>query len=160
MYPDIGPIGWQFNKVASEGVTVYNGLTMSTAEVGPNNTGPVTFRASGFMGSNNLSANGFVTMYQASLQGTGPVSFDSCHFGGWDEGTVKGQHCIIAECPTLLVTGCEFMDSRGDRKDIQLGAGVNSAEIVGNRAENGFQITDDTTPGADLLIALNTGMTP
>lgn len=160
MYPDVGPTGWQFNKVAAEGVTVYNGLTMSTAEVGPNNTGPVTFRASGFMGSNNLSANGFVTLYQANLQGTGPVSFDSCHFGGWDEGVTKGQHCIIANCPTLLVTGCEFIDSRGDRKDIQLGAVVRSADIVGNRAENGFQITDDTTPGANLQVTLNTRMTP
>jgi len=58
------------------------------------------------------------------------------------------------------VTGCEFIDSRGDRKDIQLGAAVRSADIVGNRAENGFQITDDTTPGTNLQITLNTKMTP
>ncbi len=160
MYPDIGSTGWQFNKVAADGVTVYNGLTMSTVEVGPNNTGPVTFRASGFMGSNNAVSNGFVTLYQANIQGTGPVTFDACHFGGWDEGTQKGQHCIIANAPSLVVTGCEFIDSRGDRKDIQLGALVRDAEIVGNRAENGFQVTNNTAAGANLQIGLNTEVTP
>ncbi len=163
MYPDIGPTGWDFKRVAPEGVTVYNGLTMSTVEVGANNTGPITFRASGFIGSNNATTNGFATLYQANLLGTGTVTFDSCHFSGWDEGTVKGNYCIIANNPALVVTGCEFNDGRTTapyRPDIQLGPNVRFADITGNRAEKGFQLTNNTTAGADLHIALNTNATP
>lgn len=160
MYPDIGPIGWQINQVAEEGIEIYNGLTMSTVHTGPDNTGPVTFRASGFIGSNNANANGFLTEHQAYLRGTGPVTFDSCHFSGWDEGAVKGKHCIVSEGPALSVTGCEFNDSRGDRLDIELGPGVQWAKIEGNRAENDFHVSNFALQGAEILVGLNTNWTP
>ncbi|HOS02990.1 MAG TPA: CocE/NonD family hydrolase [Candidatus Hydrogenedentes bacterium] len=159
MYPDVTQKAFDIQKVdPATGLTIRNGLIFSGVDVGAANTGAVTFAASGFMGSNNLSANGFVTTYHANLLGTGPVTFDACHFSGWDEGATKGVHCIIANCASVAITGCEFGDGRGDRKDIQLGANVQNAEIVGNRAQNGFQWTNNAPPGANVVVQYNTGL--
>lgn len=161
MYPDISPNAFDIQEVdPDKGIQITNGLIFSGVSVGPDNTGPVTFSASGFIGSNNQCANGFVTTYHANLQGTGHVTFNACHFNGWDEGSPSGVPCIVADCTSVTLTGNEFNDSRGDRLDVELGSNVEAAIVTANRGRNGFQLIDNTGASADKQIALNTGTNP
>lgn len=145
---DIGPVAVKVDQVQGHsGVSFVNGQFMSGIEVSEANTGPVKFTASGFWG---VQERGIFCTSHATLAGSGPVSFDGCHFTMWDI-EKKGAPAIDANCKALAIRGCDFVDA--DRRQVRLGGAVESAIITGNRLRGGQKI--ETPAGKTFTIGLN-----
>jgi hypothetical protein len=122
---DIGPCAVQIDATqAHAGVSFVNGQFMAGVKVSPTNQGPVKFTACGFWGVQN------VTKTHADLQGKGQVSFENCHFTGWDQAGEKSP-AIRASGGGLSVIGCDFMDEK--KLQIVIEQGLDAAVIMGNR---------------------------
>ncbi len=165
VYPDITPLAYKIEEVdPAAGISIVNGLAMSTAQVDATNTGPVKFTGCVFIGSDTAVNNGYITWRQADLQGSGTVSFESCTFSGWDnpkvaEAAPQGTACIKSNCKSLIVTGNEFIASRTGQPKIELGANTEEAVIAANRMRYGVIIQNNAPPTADVQLGLNVGGT-
>lgn len=131
---DIGPLAVRVDDCQSHaGISFVNGQFMAGIQIQPTNTGPVKFTACGFWG-----VAGETTTH-AELRGKGQVSFSNCHFISWDQKKTQAP-AILAEAGGLSVIGCDFMDA--GKPQITIGAGVESAELMGNRYRGGARIDD------------------
>ena len=103
---DITPMAVRVDRVQGHaGVQFVNGQFMAGIEVQETNTGPVKFTACGFWPVEETASH-------ARISGRGHVTFNGCHFAGWDKkGT--GAACIEANGEGLTVMGCDFMDEGG-----------------------------------------------
>lgn len=130
---DIGPVAVRVDASQSHaGLAFSNCQMMAGIEIGSTNKGPVKFSNCGFWGIPT-------TDYHASIDGSGTVIFSSCHFQGWARNN-SSSPAIVAKGGSVLVNGCEFIDT--GKHHIELEDGVRSASIVGNRFTGGAKITD------------------
>jgi hypothetical protein len=141
---DVGPVAVQVDACQGHaGLSFVNGQIMATVRVAETNTGPVKFTNCGFWPIGT-------TERQADLAGQGTVTFNGCHFAGWDNPD-RGEPCIFANCTGLMVTGCDFM--KAGPPQIVLGEGVESAVIAMNRLRGGAKIENRSQ--GDVQIGLN-----
>jgi hypothetical protein len=147
---DIGPTAVRVEQVQGHsGISFVNGQFMSGIEVSEANTGPVKFTACGFWG-NNEPKRGLVCGPHATLAGSGPVTFDNCHFTNWDM-AAKGVPAIDANGQAVAVRNCDFVDA--GKRHIRLGPAVKSAIVIGNRLRGGAKIDAPTKDG--IVIGMN-----
>lgn len=148
---DIGPVAVRVDQVmAHAGISFVNGQFMNTIEVSEENTGPVKFTACGFWGNSEPHLK---CTSHARLAGSGNVSFENCHFIAWDIAN-EGVPAIDARCRGLSVHNCDFMDA--GKQQIRLGAGVESAIIMGNRLRGGTRLE---TPAEHKFVILGNSET-
>jgi hypothetical protein len=121
---DIGPTAVRVESSQSHaGISFVNGQFMSGIEIGENNSGPVKFTACGFWGIPT-------TDHHASLNGTGHVTFNSCHFIGWGQKDLKAP-AIHAKRGGITVSNCDFIDL--GKTQVVIENAMDAAIIVGNR---------------------------
>ncbi len=143
---DIGPVAVRVDACQNHaGIAFANAQIMATVVIGPKNTGPVKFSNCGFWPIKT-------TAHQAILEGTGTVTFASCHFAGWARSDARAP-CLLVKAGSVLVNGCEFVPE--GKTQIELGPGVRSAAIVGNRFRGGPNITSSAPASANVQIGLN-----
>lgn len=143
---DVGPLAIQVDACQGHaGLAFSNCQIMATVVVGPENHGPVKFSNCGFWPVGSTDSH-------AIIDGSGTVTFSSCHFAAW---AAKDENapCIKVVNGSVIVNGCEFMMSDG--RQIELGPGTKSAAIVGNRFRGGQQIVDNSAEGASVQIGFN-----
>ena len=102
----------------------------SQVVVGAGNKGPVRFVNSAFWGPSSQIAY---------LNGTGTVSFSSCSFVQWDLQAKDGRAGIRAFDGNLILQNNDFDE---DKTQVELGAGVKKAVIVGNILTGKKRIVD------------------
>jgi hypothetical protein len=78
-----------------------------------------------------------VTGPHANLKGSGYVTFNECHFVGWDQKN-EGQPAIYADNRGLTVSSCDFVDS--GKKQIFIGGNVKGAIVMGNHLRGGAKV--------------------
>ncbi len=128
---DVGP-----NAVLVEASQQHAGIAFNNCQfmagivVTETNTGPVKFSNCGFWGIET-------TTHHADLAGRGHVTFNGCHFNGWDNAKT-GAACIRAHCEGLTVQACDFMDS--GKHQISLGQECKAPIVVGNRLRGGEMV--------------------
>jgi hypothetical protein len=125
---DIGPIAVQVDACQPHaGLAFSNCQIMATVITGPDCSGPVKFSNCGFW---PISKTGS----QATLEGTGTVTFSSCHFSGW---AVDGSNaaCIDVRKGTVLIQACDFMAA--DKTQIRVGPAADGVAITGCRLRGG-----------------------
>lgn len=143
---DIGPIAVQVDASQPHaGVAFVNGQFMSTIVVGPENRGPVKFSNCGFW---QIAT----TDNQAVIEGTGTVTFTSCHFTDWAMKDPEAP-CIDVKQGSIIVNACEFI-AKG-KKHIQFGPDTESAAIFGNRFRGGANIINNAPADAEIEIGMN-----
>lgn len=121
---DVGPVAVRVESVQEHaGISFVNGQFMAGIEIADTNAGPVKFTSCGFWGVDTTESH-------AVLKGKGHTFFTACHFNGWDRKGTSAP-CIVAERGGLTVNGCDFMDA--GKTHIRLGAGIDTALIIGNR---------------------------
>lgn len=142
---DVGPLAVLVDHVqAHSGISFVNSQMMATVKVSSTNRGPVKFTACGFWPVKETGP-------QAVLDGQDTVSFNACHFAGWDQAN-QGEPCISANAGSLIVNGCDFLKDKAKRQ-IVLGEKLRSAVIAANRFRGGAKI-ENHSPG-DVQIGLN-----
>jgi len=121
---DIGPTAVRVESSQTHaGVSFVNGQFMAGIEVAETNSGPVRFTACGFWGIPT-------TDHHASLNGTGHVMFNSCHFIGWGQKDLKTP-AIHAKRGGLTVSNCDFIDL--GKTQVVIENAMDVAIIMGNR---------------------------
>ncbi len=121
---DIGPTAVRVESSQTHaGISFVNGQFMSGVEVAESNSGPVKFTACGFWGI-------ATTDYHAMLNGSGHVTFNSCHFIGWGQKDVKAP-AIHAKRGGVTVSNCDFIDL--GKTQVVIENAMDAAIIVGNR---------------------------
>ncbi|MCX8063755.1 MAG: glycoside hydrolase family 55 protein [Candidatus Hydrogenedentes bacterium] len=149
-YMDITPCAVKIESaMENAGITFVNSSFMSKVVVSPNNYGPIKFIGCGFWGIEGLD-------YQTYLEGKGSITFEGCHFSGWDR-KYKGFPCIYANTRDILITGCEFLNSQINYPLIHLGANVRNALITANISQSRFEIKNETFKGASVIVENNLG---
>jgi hypothetical protein len=104
---DMGPVA-----VLVENSQPHAGLSFSNCQmfgdiiIGPDNPGPVKFDATGFFGSIH-GTNGTA---HAKVSGSGPVSFNNCHFNAIDPNCISNRVIVIAGAP-VSIQGCSLLDT-------------------------------------------------
>jgi hypothetical protein len=142
---DVGPLAALVDEVQPHaGISFSNSQFMATVKVAGTNRGPVKFVGCGFWPIKETGP-------QAILEGRDTVTFNACHFAGWDEQN-KGTACIEASGGALIVNGCDFLKEKAKRQ-IVLGEHVQSAVIAANRFRGGAKIENRSR--ADVQIGLN-----
>jgi hypothetical protein len=143
---DIGPVAVQVDSSqAHSGIAFSNSQFMSQVVIGPENQGPVKFSNCGFW---PIEA----TDTQAVIQGSGTVTFTSCHFADWARRD-KNSPCVLAKSGSVILNGCEFVAE--GKKQVELGPGTVSAAIYGCRFRGGQSITNKAPKSADVQIGMN-----
>jgi len=141
---DVGPCAVLVDACQGHaGLVFSNGQFMSGIEIKDTDRGPVKFMGCGFWAIETTTSH-------AVIEGDGQVTFDGCHFNGWDRAGT-GAPCIHAKSGGLTVTACDFMDE--GKNQISLEPAVESAIIVGNRLRGGAKI--DNRSQGDVQIGLN-----
>lgn len=136
---DVGPIAFQVDEVQGHaGIALSNCQIMAQVVVGPKNTGPVKLSNCGFWPINTTDT-------QAVVEGSGTVTFTSCHFADWALKD-KASPCIRVKSGSVIVNGCEFL--AGGKTQIELGPATRSAAILGCRLAGGEKITNNAPKGA------------
>lgn len=102
----------------------------SQVVVGAGNAGPVRFVNSAFWGPSSQIAH---------LNGTGTVSFSSCSFVQWDLQAKDGRAAIRAFDGNLILQNNDFDD---DKTQVELGANLKKAVIVGNVMNGKLRVVD------------------
>lgn len=74
------------------------------------------------------------------------LGFAQCTFNAWDAKN-QGNSALIASAGRLLVQGCDF---QADLPQIELGAGVSKAVILGNMIKGSTRITN-ASPGKVMI---------
>ena len=143
---DVGPCAVQVDACQGHaGVVFTNGQFMAGIQIKETNSGPVKFMGCGFWGIESTASH-------AVIEGSGQVTFDGCHFNGWDRGAT-GAPCIHAKSGGLTVMACDFMDE--GKNQITLEPEVEAAVVVGNRLRGGAKI--DNRSEGEVQIGLNAG---
>jgi len=127
------------------GVAFSNCQFMARVVVGPANGGPVKFANCGFWPIESTDS-------QAVIEGSGTVTFTSCHFSGWANKDANAA-AILVKSGSLIVNGCEFLAE--GKKQIELGPGAHSAAILGCRFRGGEKITNNAPASANVQMGLN-----
>lgn len=130
---DVGPVAALIEDCqAHAGIAFTNGQFMAGIKVTASNTGPVKFHNCGFWPIPT-------TDWHARLEGSGHVTFNGCHFSDW---AAKTPHtpAIIAHNSGLTVMGCDFMAA--GKAQMEIGAEVKSAIVLGNRLRGGEKIVN------------------
>jgi len=141
---DIGPTAVLVDAVQGHaGVAFTNSQFMAGVAVKETNGGPVKFNNCGFWPIED-------TARMADLRGGGQVTFNACHFSGWDQ-KGAGEPAIYADCDGLTVSSCDFMAA--GKAQITLGPNLRAGVIVGNRLRGGAKIANDSK--GDVQIGLN-----
>jgi hypothetical protein len=142
------------------GIAFSNSQFMAQAIISPTNKGPVKFANCGFWGRG-------ATTNQAVIDGSGTVTFTACHFASWARKPGSEESaCILVNRGSVIISGCEFFREEpnrhelhalgcGGKNQIELGAGTQSAVILGNRFRGGESIINHAPPGAKVQIGLN-----
>ncbi|MBN1347217.1 MAG: hypothetical protein JXQ73_31285 [Phycisphaerae bacterium] len=144
---DVGPLAVLVDEVQRHsGISFVNCQMMATVKVAATNRGPVKFTGCGFWPIKETGP-------QAILDGQDTVSFNACHFAGWDENK-SGQACIVAAAGSLIVTGCDFLKEKAV-KHVVLGEKLQSAVITASRFRGGEKIENHSH--GDVQIGLNVG---
>ena len=142
---DVGPLAVLVEEVQRHsGISFVNSQFMATIKIAAGNRGPVKFTACGFWPVKETGP-------QAILDGQDTVSFNACHFSGWDQAN-KGEPCIVANNGSLIVNGCDFLKDKAKRQ-IVLGEKVVSAVISSNRLRGGAKIENRSK--GDVQVGLN-----
>jgi len=132
---DVGPLAVQADQVMPHaGVSFVNCQFMSTINVSEENRGPLKFTNCGFWGVDERGAKrigfpGRSTRSHATVRGTGHITFNTCHFNGWNRQD-KNDPCINAISGGLTVNCCEFQE---EWPNIVLGKDMEAVIIMGNR---------------------------
>jgi hypothetical protein len=138
---DIGPTAVRIESSQSHaGISFVNGQFMSGIEVAEGNSGPLKFTACGFWGI-------ATTDHHAMLNGTGHVTFNSCHFIGWGQKDLKAP-AIHANRGGLTVSNCDFIDL--GKSQIIVENAVDAAIIIGNRLRGQNLITNHAQDRAQI----------
>ena len=128
---DVGPTAVLVEDCQGHaGIAWTNCQFMSGIEIKETNTGPVKFANCGFWGIESTTTH-------ANIRGSGHVTFNECHFNGWDRKN-EGQPAINADGNGLTVAACDFMDA--DHKQVVLGENAKAVIIMGNRLRGGAKI--------------------
>ncbi len=136
---DIGPIAVQVDEVQGHaGVAFTNGQFMSQVVIGPKNAGPVKFSNCGFWPI-------ATTDTQAVVEGSGTVTFTSCHFADWAVKD-KTSSAIRVKSGSLIVSACEFLAE--GKTQIEFGPATRSATVFGSRFAGGEKIINNAPKGA------------
>ncbi len=144
---DVGPLAVLVEQVQGHsGISFANSQFMATVQVAATNRGPVKFTACGFWPVKETGS-------QAILDGQDTVSFNACHFAGWDRQRT-GAPCIVANRGSLIVNGCDFLDAEAKRQ-IVLGEKLDSAVITSSRLRGGAKIENHSH--GDVQVGLNVG---
>jgi len=147
-YMDITPCAIKIDSaMENAGLSFLNSSFMAKIIVSSSNRGPVKFIGCGFWGTKDSD-------YQAFTEGYGSVTFDACHFSGWDR-ISKGFPCINANSRYLIVSNCEFIGASIENSIIQLGPRVRSGLITSNISHGTFEITNNTLKSANIIIKDN-----
>ncbi len=147
-YMDITPCAVKVDSaMENAGISFLNSSFMAKVVVEPCNRGPVKFVGCGFWGTKDLDS-------QAILGGYGSVTFDACHFSGWDR-ISKGFPCINANNRSLIISNCEFIGNSIENPIIQLGPRVRSGIITSNISHGAFNITNNSLKSAKIIIKDN-----
>lgn len=142
---DISPLSVKIDALQGHaGVSFVNGQFMGGVEISNTNTGPVKFTSCGFWGVAGQ------TDHHAVIAGTGEVTFTACHFISWAQKTADAA-AILANAGNVIINGCEFMDA--NKRDVELGAGVESAVVMGCRFHSKPEIVNKSK--GDVQIGLN-----
>lgn len=121
---DIGPTAVRVESSQTHaGISFVNGQFMSGIEVAEANSGPVKFTACGFWGIPT-------TDHHAMLNGTGHVTFNSCHFIGWGQKDVKSP-AIHAKRGGVTISNCDFIDL--GKTQVVIENAMDAAIVIGNR---------------------------
>lgn len=153
---DLSPTGMLVDEVgAGTGVSFVNSQFMAGIEVAPSNRGQVKITACGFWGLDKknvdrLGAPG-PTRSHAVIRGTGHVSFNACHFHGWNRYD-EGDPCINAIEGGVTVTGCEFGEPW---PSIRVGPDVEAAIITANRFVDVAPAPEVHAPAPRVQMGLN-----
>jgi hypothetical protein len=138
---DIGPTAVRVESSQSHaGISFVNGQFMSGIEVVDGNSGPVKFTACGFWGIPT-------TDHHALLNGTGQVTFNSCHFIGWGQKDLKAP-AIHAKRGGVTISNCDFMDL--GKTQVVIENAMEAAIIVGNRLRGQNLITSHAQDRAQI----------
>lgn len=153
---DICPTGMRVDEVgAGTGVSFVNSQFMAGIEVAASNRGQVKLTACGFWGldKNNAKRLGAPgpTRSHAVIRGTGHVSFNACHFHGWDR-YEEGDPCLDAVEGGLTVNGCEFGEPW---PSIRVGSEVEAAIITANRFVDVAPVPEIHAPPGRVQMGLN-----
>lgn len=142
---DVGPLAVLVDYVQPHsGISFVNCQMMATVRVAATNRGPVKFTGCGFWPIKETGS-------QAVLDGQDTVSFNACHFAGWDEQD-KGEACIVAHNGSLIVNGCDFLKAKA-KKHVVLGEKLKSAVISASRFRGGSKI--ENLSRGDVQVGLN-----
>lgn len=145
MYMDVTPNAVVVDDATrSAGVSFVNGSFMSGVVVGKDNKGPVKFIGCGFWAAPECSSH-------AKLDGRGTVTFEGCHFSGWDKKR-EGAYCIDANARRVIITGNDFETDRPDHNKVRLGNMVRAAVVSQNHMEGGQLIENNAPSYADVII--------
>jgi len=120
------------------GIAFNNCQMMGAVEVLPTNEGPVKFSNCGFWGVSPGDFQNPGTGSMAVLAGLGHVTFTGCHFT-WCDKKNENAPVIRAQCDGLTVMACDFMDPK---PQLEIGAAVKAAIVVGNRFRHGAKIAN------------------
>lgn len=135
---DIGPVAFQVDEVQGHaGIALTNCQIMAQVVVGPKNTGPVKLSNCGFWPISSTDT-------QAVVEGSGTVTFTSCHFSDWALND-KSAPAIRVKSGSVIVSGCEFLAE--GKTQIELTPATRSAAIFGCRFAGGEKITNNAPTG-------------
>ena len=146
---DIAPVAVRVeHSQPHAGIAFSNSQFMGSIEVAKTNAGPVKFSNCGFWGpqAGDFQNPGMTTL--ATLEGTGHVTFNACHFTWWDR-KAEGSPCIRARCEGLTLMACEFMEAKAH---LELAAALKAGIIVGNRFRGGAKLSNQ---GATVQMGFN-----
>jgi hypothetical protein len=130
---DVGPVAVLVEHSQTHaGIAFNNSQFMAGIKVADTNTGPVKFGNCGFWPIPT-------TDWHADLAGSGHVTFNGCHFSDWAQKT-PGTPAIKARCSGLTVMASDFMAA--GKNQIEVGEGVKSAIVIGNRLRGGAKVVD------------------
>lgn len=143
---DIGPVSVQVDASQGHaGIAFSNCQFMATVKIGKTNRGPVKFSNCGFWPTPK-------TNEQAVVEGTGTVSFNSCHFAGWARSD-KAAPCISVKSGSVIVSGCQFIAA--GKTQIKLAAATESAVILGNQFRGGQKVVNESARDSKVQIGFN-----
>jgi len=143
---DIGPTAVLVDATQGHaGVAFNNSQFMAGVVVKETNGGPVKFNNCGFWPIEE-------TGRMADLRGDGHITFNACHFAGWDR-KGEGEPAIHADCGGLTVSSCDFMEQ--GKAQITLGPELHAGIIMGNRFRGGQRVKNESK--GEVQLGLNVG---
>lgn len=121
------------------GISFVNCQMMGEFYVAEANKGPIRINGCGFWGTGAGDFKNPGTPSMLTLNGTGHVILNGCHFTGWDRRPeMPGMPAIQANCRSVVINACDFLESKAH---IHIGDKVQGAVVTGNHFNGKAQIT-------------------